>query len=126
MTGQKGIISKLSGAKVALEWLFTFVLLGVAKQLEPRARHGEILALGFFIAMESQVAHNYTPIFGHIGAETASKPDVFWRLLLGSWSPPTMWPHHHDLRTELVPFELLPNVRFVGSLVRPRGTHGTT
>uniref|UniRef100_A0A6B0UQ04 Putative homeobox transcription factor sip1 n=1 Tax=Ixodes ricinus TaxID=34613 RepID=A0A6B0UQ04_IXORI len=76
MTGQKGIISKLLGAKLALKWLFTFVLLSVAEHLGLRARHGNMLALGLFITVGSQVAHNYTLITGDIGAGTAPKPDV--------------------------------------------------
>ncbi|XP_042150403.1 uncharacterized protein LOC121838300 [Ixodes scapularis] len=73
MTGQKGIISKLLGAKLALKWLITLVLLSVAKHLGLQARHGRILALGLFITMGSQVAHNFMLISGDIGAGTAPK-----------------------------------------------------
>uniref|UniRef100_A0A6B0UJ67 Putative homeobox transcription factor sip1 n=1 Tax=Ixodes ricinus TaxID=34613 RepID=A0A6B0UJ67_IXORI len=76
MTGQKGIISKFLGAKLALKWLFPTVLLSVAKYLGLRVRLGRMLALGLFITMGNQVAHNSTLISGDIGAGTASKPDV--------------------------------------------------
>uniref|UniRef100_A0A6B0UIJ4 Putative homeobox transcription factor sip1 n=1 Tax=Ixodes ricinus TaxID=34613 RepID=A0A6B0UIJ4_IXORI len=76
MTSEKGIIGKLSGAKLALKWLFSLVLWSVANHLGLRARHGRMLALGLFITMSSQVAHNYTLIFGDIGAGTASEPYV--------------------------------------------------
>uniref|UniRef100_A0A6B0UNG2 Putative homeobox transcription factor sip1 n=1 Tax=Ixodes ricinus TaxID=34613 RepID=A0A6B0UNG2_IXORI len=76
MTGQKGIISKCKGAMLALKWLFTLVLLSVAEHLGIRARHGRMLALGLFITMGSQVAHNCTLITCDIGARTASEPDV--------------------------------------------------
>uniref|UniRef100_A0A6B0UME7 Putative homeobox transcription factor sip1 n=1 Tax=Ixodes ricinus TaxID=34613 RepID=A0A6B0UME7_IXORI len=75
MIGQKGIISKLSGAKLALIWHFTLVLLSAAKHLGLRARYGRMLALEF-ISMGSQVAHNYMLISGDKGAGTASEPDV--------------------------------------------------
>uniref|UniRef100_A0A6B0UPF1 Putative homeobox transcription factor sip1 n=1 Tax=Ixodes ricinus TaxID=34613 RepID=A0A6B0UPF1_IXORI len=76
MTGQKGIISKLLRAKLALKWLFSLVLLSVAEHLGLRARHGRMLALGLFIAMGHQVAHNSMLISGDIGAGTACEPDV--------------------------------------------------
>uniref|UniRef100_A0A6B0U4X8 Putative homeobox transcription factor sip1 n=1 Tax=Ixodes ricinus TaxID=34613 RepID=A0A6B0U4X8_IXORI len=75
MIGQKGIISKLLGAKLALKWLFTLVVPSVAEHLG-RAGHGRMLALGLFITMGSQMAQNYTLISGDIGAGTASEQDV--------------------------------------------------
>uniref|UniRef100_A0A6B0UN57 Putative homeobox transcription factor sip1 n=1 Tax=Ixodes ricinus TaxID=34613 RepID=A0A6B0UN57_IXORI len=75
MTGQKGIISKLLGANLTLKWLFTVVLLSVAGHFGLRVRLEWMLALGFFIPMRSQVAHNSMLIFGDIGAGTASEPD---------------------------------------------------
>uniref|UniRef100_A0A6B0UMA9 Putative homeobox transcription factor sip1 n=1 Tax=Ixodes ricinus TaxID=34613 RepID=A0A6B0UMA9_IXORI len=76
MTGQKGIRSKLSGAKLALKWLITLVLSSVDKHLGLRARHGRTLALELFISVGNQVAHNFTLISGDMGAGTASKQDV--------------------------------------------------
>uniref|UniRef100_A0A6B0UP16 Putative homeobox transcription factor sip1 n=1 Tax=Ixodes ricinus TaxID=34613 RepID=A0A6B0UP16_IXORI len=76
MNLQMGISSKGLGALLALKWLFTSVLLSVAKHLGLRVRLERLLALGLFITMGSQVAHNSTLISGDIGAGTASKPDV--------------------------------------------------
>uniref|UniRef100_A0A6B0UCJ6 Putative homeobox transcription factor sip1 n=1 Tax=Ixodes ricinus TaxID=34613 RepID=A0A6B0UCJ6_IXORI len=76
MALQMGISSKGLKAQLALKWLFPIVLLSVAKRLGLRVRLRRMLALGLFITMGSQVAHNSTLISGDIGARTASKPDV--------------------------------------------------
>uniref|UniRef100_A0A6B0UDH5 Putative homeobox transcription factor sip1 n=1 Tax=Ixodes ricinus TaxID=34613 RepID=A0A6B0UDH5_IXORI len=76
MASQMGILSKGSMALLALKLLFPTVLLSVAKHLGLRVRLERLLALGLFITMGSQVAHNSTLISSDKGAGTASKPDV--------------------------------------------------